>query len=64
MRRLAPGSAVFILNLLAKARFRQSAERAAAADPRFDLVTSLAELLVSRVIVELSRTASRSVADM
>jgi hypothetical protein len=59
VHRLPPGGAVFIQCLMSKAMFREAADKAAVADPRFDLVTSLSVLLSCRLIVGLTSRADR-----
>jgi hypothetical protein len=56
VHRLPPGGAVFLSKLLEGASFREAARKAAASDRDFDLVTGLATLLLSRVIIGLSRS--------
>jgi hypothetical protein len=57
IHRLPPGGAVFIQHLMSKATFREAADQAALADPRFDLVTSLSVLLSHHLIVGLGSCA-------
>jgi hypothetical protein len=59
VHRLPPGGAVFIQHLMSKATFREAADKAAVADPRFDLVTSLSVLLSRHLIVGLNSRADR-----
>lgn len=59
IHRLPPGGAVFIQHLMSNSMFRDAADKAAAADPRFDLVTSLSVLLSRHLIVGLSSCAGR-----
>jgi hypothetical protein len=59
VHRLPPGGAVFIDCLMSKATFREAADKAAVADPRFDLVTSLSMLLSHHLIVGLNSRADR-----
>jgi hypothetical protein len=59
VHRLPPGSAVFIQHLMSKATFREAADKAAVANPRFDLVTSLSMLLSHHLIVGLNSCADR-----
>lgn len=54
VHRLPPGGAVFIQLLISKATFREAADKAALADPGFDLITSLSMLLSHHLIVGLS----------
>jgi hypothetical protein len=54
IRRLPPGGAVLLSSLSSHATFSQAATAAAASDPRFDLVTCLSILLVSRIFVGIS----------
>ena len=63
IHRLPPGGAVFIQHLMSKSMFREAAKKAAAADPRFDLVTSLSVLLSHHLIVGLRSGAVREVVD-
>jgi hypothetical protein len=59
VHRLPPGGAVFIQHLMSKATFREAADKAAVADPRFDRVTSLSMLLSRHLIVGLNSRADR-----
>lgn len=54
VHRLPPGGAVFVQLLMSRATFREAAEKAALADPGFDLVTSLSALLGRHLIVGLA----------
>jgi hypothetical protein len=54
VRRLLPGGSVFLSRLAGHATLGEAFEGAAAAEPKFDLVTNLTALLVSRIVVGLS----------
>jgi hypothetical protein len=53
VHRLPPGAATFLSTLLKGAALRFAAEEAADTDPRFDLVTTLAGALASKIVVGL-----------
>ena len=59
IHRLPASGAVFVSMLLHDATFREAADEAVAADPRFDLVASLADLIMNRIIVGLSSEECR-----
>ncbi|WP_052600466.1 HvfC/BufC N-terminal domain-containing protein [Microvirga lotononidis] len=59
IHRLPPGGAVFIQHLMNNSVFRDAADKAAVADPRFDLVTSLSVLLSHHLIIGLNLCANQ-----
>jgi hypothetical protein len=52
--RLPPGGAVFLSHLERQASFREAADAASAAEPRFELVAALARLITSRILIGIA----------